>query len=143
MTERRRDAGPEVPKGRARRVAEVRARQQGSAAVLLVASAALAGALALGLGRLAAGAVAVARAETAADAAALAAAGELAAGRSGPVAARSAQATAAANGARLIDCHCRGRKAQVTVGVPLPRLPFLPALVTARARAELHPECPG
>lgn len=123
---------------------------RGAASVLVCAVTALIAALALGLGRVGTAAVAVARAETAADAAALAAAGELAVGKGEAVAARSARAVAAANGARLVGCDCRSPEAVVTVAVSLPRLPSFPAQARARARAQLHPksgellpECPG
>ncbi len=109
----------------------------------MCALAALTAALGLGLGRLAAGAASQARAETAADAAALAAAMDLAAGRNGPEARRTAEVTAGANGARLISCDCRTGLDSVRVVVAMPRLSSLPRGARAVARAELHTECPG
>ena len=79
-------------------------RQSGSAGILACGLVALAAVLVIGLGRLAAGVLAVSGAHTAADAAALAAAGELAAGRTEGDAERTASLTAAANGARLLRC---------------------------------------
>ena len=117
--------------------------QQGSAGVLLCGVVALAAALTLGLGRLATGALAAARAQTAADAAALAAAGELAAGRTAGAAERTAYLTASANGARLLRCDCGGPAVVVAVTVALPSSRPVSGLVKAAARAELHPECPG
>lgn len=116
---------------------------KGSVAVVMCVLAALTAALGLGLGRLAAVAASRARAETAADAAALAAATELAAGRSGVAARRTAEATAGANGARLISCDCRSGHGSVRVVVAMPRLPSLSRGARAVARAELHTECPG
>jgi len=115
----------------------------GSAAVVVCAGAGLAAALALGVARLAVASVAVARAETAADAAALAAARELALGRREPEAARMAKTAAMANRARLLHCDCRGPGATVRVAVDPFRTGLLSLPVTARARAQLHPECPG
>ncbi|MGH8993510.1 MAG: Rv3654c family TadE-like protein [Acidimicrobiia bacterium] len=117
--------------------------EAGSAMVALCALAVLTSVLGLGLGRLAAGAVSRARAETAADAAALAAATELAAGRTGGVAERSAKEMAGANGARLVGCDCRPGSGSVRVVVAMPRLSFFFQEVRAVARAELHTECPG
>jgi secretion/DNA translocation related TadE-like protein len=116
---------------------------KGSVAVVMCVLAALTAALGLGLGRLAAVAASRARAETAADAAALAAATELAAGRSGEAARRTAEVTAGANGARLISCDCRSGHGSVRVVVGMPRLPSFPRGARAVARAELHTECPG
>jgi secretion/DNA translocation related TadE-like protein len=118
-------------------------RRDGSAGVLLCGVVALVAALTLGLGRLATGALAAARAQTAADAAALAAAGELAAGRTRGQAERTASVTAAANGARLLRCDCEGPAVVVAVTVTLPFSGPASGLVRAAARAELHPECPG
>ncbi|MCA1841920.1 MAG: helicase [Actinobacteria bacterium] len=115
----------------------------GSAGVLLCGVVAVAAALTLGLGRVATAGLAVARAQTAADAAALAAAGELAAGRSGGEAERIASLTASANGARLLRCDCGGSAVIVAVTVTLPTSGPATSLVKAAARAELHPECPG
>ncbi|HEV8628114.1 MAG TPA: Rv3654c family TadE-like protein [Acidimicrobiia bacterium] len=115
----------------------------GSAGVLLCAVVALAAVLTLGLGRLATAGLAVARAQTAADAAALAAAGELAAGRTPGEAERIASLTASANGARLLRCDCGGSAVIVAVTVTLPASGPASGLVRAAARAELHPECPG
>ena len=120
-----------------------RARQSGSAGVLLSAVMAMTAVFTLGLGRLAAGGLAVSRAQTAADAAALAAAGELAAGRNRAEAERIASLTAAANGARLLRCDCGGPAVVVAVTVTLPTSGPATHLVRAAARAELHPECPG
>ena len=120
-----------------------RARQAGSAGVLLCAVVAVAAALTLGLGRLATAGLAVSRAQTAADAAALAAAGELAAGRSVGEAERIASLTAVANGARLLRCECGGPAVVVAITVTLPTSGPASRLVRAAARAELHPECPG
>ena len=117
--------------------------QAGSAGVLLCCVVALVAALTLGLGRLSTGAVAAARAQTAADAAALAAAGELAAGRTAGQAERTASLTAAANGARLLHCDCGGPAVVVAVTVVLPFPRPASGLVRAAARAELHPECAG
>lgn len=117
--------------------------QQGSAGVLLCGVVALVAALTLGLGRLATGALAAARAQTAADAAALAAAGELAAGRTAGEAERTASVAAAANGARLLRCECGGPAVTVAVSVTLPFSGPASGLVRAAARAELHPDCPG
>jgi secretion/DNA translocation related TadE-like protein len=117
--------------------------ETGSAAVLVCVLAGLSAALALGLTRLAVASVAAARAETAADAAALAAAWELAAGRSEHDAARIAEASAAANGARLVDCDCRGPGATVKVAVLLPRPALLAVSANASARAATDPDCPG
>jgi secretion/DNA translocation related TadE-like protein len=115
----------------------------GSAGILLCGFLAVAAVLTLGLGRVATAGLAVARAQTAADAAALAAAGELAAGRSRGEAERIASQTASANGARLLRCDCRGPAVIVAVTVPLPTSVPASDLVRAAARAELHPECPG
>ena len=115
----------------------------GSAGILLCGVLALVVALTFGLGRLATGALAAARAQTAADAAALAAAGELAEGRSAGVAERTASVTASANGARLLRCECGGPAVVVVVTVALPFSRSVPGLVKGAARAELHPECPG
>jgi secretion/DNA translocation related TadE-like protein len=115
----------------------------GSATVVVCAGAGLAAALALGVARLAVASVAVARAETAADAAALAAARELTMGGREPEAARMAKTAAMANGARLLHCDCRGPGATVSVAVDSPRTGLFSLPVRARARAELHPECPG
>ena len=111
--------------------------------VLIGGLAALAAALTLSMGRLAEGAVARSRAETAADSAALGAASELAAGRGEGEAARIAGMAATANGARLLACDCRGPGATVTVEVTLLLLGPLSGPVRAQARAELHPDCPG
>ena len=120
-----------------------RSSETGSAAVLVCALAAVVGALALGVSRLAVASVAAARAETAADAAALAAARELADGRGEPEAGRMAQAAATANGARLLGCDCRGPGATVRVAVSGSRdWPFSTS-ARATARAELQPDCPG
>jgi secretion/DNA translocation related TadE-like protein len=120
----------------------IRRSEAGSAAVVVCALAGLAAALALGVTRLAVASVTVARAQTAADAAALAAARELATGRSAPEAARTAEATAMANGARFLGCNCRGPGATVRVAV-LPPPGLLSAPVRAEARAAFQPECPG
>jgi secretion/DNA translocation related TadE-like protein len=117
--------------------------QAGSAGLLLCGVVALMAALTLGLGRLTSGGLARAKAQIAADAAALAAAGELAAGRTAGDAERTASVTAAANGARLLRCDCRGPAVVVEVTVILPFNRLLSGLVEAAARAELHPECPG
>jgi secretion/DNA translocation related TadE-like protein len=117
--------------------------ERGSATVLACALAGLAVALALGVTRVAVASLAAARAETAADAAALAAARELATGRSEREAARMAEAAALANGARLLGCDCQGPGATVTVAVVRPAGGLFSPHSTARARAELHPECPG
>ncbi len=85
----------------------------------------------------------VVEAETAADAAALSAAGGLAAGRNGQEAARMAEASAVANGAELIECHCRGPGATVKVAVQLPGPGLLAIRVHASARAAPYPDCPG
>ena len=121
----------------------VRSDPPGSAGILLCGVVAVAAVLTLGLGRVATAGLAVARAQTAADAAALAAAGELAAGRSGSEAERIASLTAAANGARLLRCDCGGPAVVVAVTVTLPTSGPAMRLVRAAARAELHPECPG
>jgi len=118
-------------------------RERGSAGILLCGVVVVAAALVMGLGRLAGGVGAVARAQTAADAAALAAAGELAAGRTAGDAERTASVTAAANGARLLHCECAGPAVFVQVTVTLPSSGPASGLVRAAARAELHPECPG
>ena len=120
-----------------------KAPEAGSAGILACALLALVAVLALGLGRLATGVVAVSRAHTAADAAALAAAGEIAAGRTEGDAERTASVTAAANGARLVRCECAGPAVSVVVSVALPSSRPVSGLVRAAARAELHPECPG
>ena len=117
--------------------------QRGSAGVLLCGVMALTVALTLGLGRLSAGVLAAAKAQTAADAAALAAAGELAAGRTEGDAERTASVAASANGARLLRCACGGPAVVVAVTVALPFSRPVSGLVQAAARAELHPECPG
>ncbi len=117
--------------------------ERGSATIALSVLAALTAALGLGVARTAAAATSRARAETAADAAALAAAGELAAGRSGAAARRTAEETAGANGARLIRCDCRAGRGAVQVVVAMSRLPSFSRGAMAVARAELHPECPG
>jgi len=88
-----------------------------------------------------------ARAVAAADAAALAAAGELAAGRNVRVAHRTAQLTAAENGARLVRCRCHGPDPTVTVTVPVSTVlggvhPFA-RRASATSRAEIVPQCPG
>lgn len=118
-------------------------RQGGTAGVLLCGFLAVTAALAVGLARLTTGVISASRAQTAADAAALAAAGELAAGRSAGDAERSASVTAAANGARLVRCDCRGPAVSVVVSVRVPFFGPAAGLVRAAARAELHPECPG
>ncbi|MDQ3943659.1 MAG: hypothetical protein M3357_00595, partial [Actinomycetota bacterium] len=74
---------------------------------------------------------------------ALAAAMDLAAGRNGAAARRTAEETAAANGARLITCDCRRGHRWVRVVVAMPRLPSFIRGARAVARAELHTECPG
>jgi hypothetical protein len=117
--------------------------EKGSVAIALCLLAALTAVLGAGLGRVAAAATSRARAETAADAAALAAAMELAAGRSGAVARRTAEVTAGANGARLISCDCRSGRGAVRVVVAMSRLSSFSREARAVARAELHPECPG
>ena len=117
--------------------------EPGSAGVMLCGIVAVAAVLTLGLGRVATAGLAVARAQTAADAAALAAAGELVAGRSGGEAERIASLTAAANGARLLRCDCGGPAVVVAVTVTLPASGPASGHVRAAARAELHPECPG
>ena len=116
---------------------------RGSAGILLCGVVALVVALTFGLGRLATGALAVARAQTAADSAALAAAGVLADGRTAGQAERTASLTADANGARLARCECGGPAVLVVVTVALPFARPFSGLVKAAARAELHPECPG
>ena len=88
--------------------------------------------------RLGAAAVAGARADSAADAAALAAADMLALGRDPSAALVAARQTAAANGARLTSCSCRGRTPTVHVVV---RVPMLGAEAHATARAEVRSEC--
>jgi secretion/DNA translocation related TadE-like protein len=118
-------------------------RQQGSAGLLLCGVVVVAAALVVGLGRLAGGVGAAARAQTAADAAALAAAGELVAGRTPGAAERTASVTAAANGARLLSCECAGPAVIVQVTFILPSSGPASGLVRAAARAEVHPECPG
>jgi secretion/DNA translocation related TadE-like protein len=117
--------------------------EAGSAAVLVCALAGLSAVLALGVTRVGVASVATARAETAADAAALAAAHELAAGRSEREASRIAEASAVANGARLIDCDCRGPGATVKVVVRVPRSGPLAVSANASARAAPDPDCPG
>jgi secretion/DNA translocation related TadE-like protein len=118
-------------------------RERGSGGILACGLVALVAVLVLATGRVAAGLVAVSRAQTAADAAALAAAGELAAGRTGADAERTASQTAAANGARLLRCDCGGTAVTVHVSVTLPYSRPVSGQVRAAARAELHPECPG
>jgi secretion/DNA translocation related TadE-like protein len=117
--------------------------EAGSAAVVVCVLAGLAAALALGVTRLAVASVSVARAQTAADAAALAAARDLATGRSMREAARTAEATAVANGARFLGCDCRGPGATVRVSVLPPGPGLLSAPAMAEARAGFQPECPG
>jgi secretion/DNA translocation related TadE-like protein len=117
--------------------------ERGSATVLVCALAGLSAALVLGLTRLAVATVTAARAQTAADAAALAAAQELVAGRSEQEAARIAKASAEANGARLLECRCRGRDATVKVAFPLIRPGLLAVSANASARATADPDCPG
>jgi secretion/DNA translocation related TadE-like protein len=114
--------------------------ERGSAAVLLMALAALTAALGLGGARLSAASLTMARAQTAADAAALAAADALARGRTPALTRRIASQTAAENGARLLDCDCQGTGATVTVAVALPRF-LARAPAQARARAELRRKC--
>jgi len=110
---------------------------------LMLGVATLVAALTLSVARLAEGAVARSRAQTAADSAALAAAAGLAGGRSEREAARIGGIAATANGARLLGCDCRGPGATVTVEVFLPLPGPLSGPVRAQARAELHPDCPG
>lgn len=107
--------------------------ERGATVVLTVAVASVGFALVLALTRVGAARTATARAETAADAAALAAADALALG-AGPGTARSdAAATAADNGAELLDCSCGGSRVVVTVAVPV-----LGRRAVARAAAELR-----
>jgi secretion/DNA translocation related TadE-like protein len=112
-----------------------------SVSLLLVALVVLTAALGLGGARVAAASLAVSRAQAAADAAALAGADALARGRTPAVSRRIASMTAADNGAQLLDCHCQGTGATVTVAVALPRF-LARAPARARARAELRRECP-
>jgi secretion/DNA translocation related TadE-like protein len=91
--------------------------ERGNVSVLMVAAVVLAAMLCLGLARLAHAATERARADSAADAAALAAADQLALGHSSSAAAAVARATAADNGAQLLDCTCRGAVAVVRVSL--------------------------
>ena len=116
---------------------------RGSVTVFLAVVVALVGLLSLAVGRLGLTAVAVARAETAADSAALAAAADLAAGRTPAAARRSAEVIAARNGARVVGCRCEGGQATVTVAVALPGGASLPRETRVAARAEVDPDCPG
>lgn len=117
--------------------------QTGSALVAVCALAALTVALGGELLRLNLAGVDRARAQTAADSAALAAAAELAGGRSGAQARRTAETAAGANGARLEACDCRPGHDSVEVIVVMPRRPSFPRGARAEARAEVHPECAG
>ncbi len=74
-----------------------------------------------------------ARAENAADAAALAAGDGLALGRVPADACAAAGVVAAANGARLLTCHCRGTAARRVADVTVV---WGPARASARSRAD-------
>lgn len=120
---------------------DVKERENGSMAVVLIAVVALAAVLALGAARLGGALVARARADAAADAAALAAADMLALGRGHSVAGAAAADTAAANEARLVRCQCGGRVATVVVEVAVRGLGGLGGPARGTARAEVRPEC--
>jgi len=108
-------------------------RERGATGVLAVSFVGLAGLACIGLARVGAAVVAQARAEVAADAAALAAADRLALGEGRAAARAAADATAEANGARLVACVCAGSEAEVEVIVDPP--PGITRPGRARARA--------
>jgi len=112
--------------------------ERGTATVWMLAVLGLGILLALGAARLGVAAIAGARADSAADAAALAAADMLALGRDPGAATAAARETAAANGARLVGCTCRGRYPTVHVAVAVP---VLGTHARATARAEVRREC--
>ena len=120
---------------------DVKERENGSMAVVLMAVVALAALIALGAARLGGALVARARADAAADAAALAAADMLALGRDDSAAGAAAADTAAANEARLISCRCAGRVATVVVEVAVRGLGRLGGPARGTAKAEVRPEC--
>lgn len=91
--------------------------ERGGATIAVVAVFVVGMLLVMGAARVGAALVARARAQTAADAAALAAADALALGRDADGARADARATAADNGARLVDCACDGPRVTVTVEV--------------------------
>ncbi|MCU1429451.1 MAG: hypothetical protein JWL83_3451 [Actinomycetia bacterium] len=111
--------------------------QRGSVTIAAMAAVAIAAVLLIGLSRVGAAAGLRARADTAADAAALAAADALALGKSPEAAAHDAEATARANGARLVSCECAGDSAEVLVLVVAPAALHFTSPVTGRARAEV------
>lgn len=94
--------------------------ERGSMAVGMLAVFVVGMVLMLGAARVGAALLGRARAETAADAAALAAADALALGATAEQAVSDAGATAADNGARLVDCECAGPVVVATVEVDVP-----------------------
>ena len=118
-----------------------RDRQRGAASIVMLGILAVALSLTYGATRLGIALVGRARAENAADAAALAAADMIALGRAPDTATDAAQRTAAANGARLVSCDCRGSAATVVVEVDVSGVGVPGAVARGRARAEVRPEC--
>lgn len=114
-----------------------RGRQRGSVTVIAILLVMISAALLLGVARVGLATVLRTRAANAADAAALAAADQLALGFDPARAYAAAEATAADNGAVLVECECQGSAAEVVVrfafSVPIPGFPD----VEARARAEV------
>lgn len=115
--------------------------ESGAVTVLMLAVFVVGAFLALGLARLGVAAAARARAETAADAAALAAADMLVLGRGASAALAAARETAAANGARLMRCDCRGSETVAEVSIDLPAFVGAGDSIRVRARAEIRAGC--
>ena len=115
--------------------------ERGAVTVIMLAVFVVGAFLALGVARVGVAAGARARAETAADAAALAAADMLALGRGPSVALEAARETAAANGAQLVSCDCRGSETLAEVIVDLPAFVGAGDSVSARAKAEIRADC--
>ena len=114
---------------------EPRAEERGAATIVVLGVVVLGLSICLLVARVGVAAVAGARAETAADAAALAAADMLALGRGRDAARLAAEQTAAANGARVVRCECRGPFVTVHVEIVVPALD---ASARARSRAEVR-----
>lgn len=118
-----------------------RSGERGAVTVIMLAVFVVGAFLALGVARVGVAADARARAETAADAAALAAADMIVLGRGPSAALEAALETAAANGAKLVSCDCRGPETLAEVAVDLPAWVGAGESLSARAKAEIRSNC--
>ena len=109
-------------------------RERGATTIVVIGVVAVGLTLAVGAARLGSAILALARADTAADASALAAADMLALGRGSGAAEAAARETAAANGARLVRCACEGSFPVVVVEVRV----GTSGVARATARAEVR-----